>query len=201
VGAATVLPLPGTRSAPPGYPGGVDTLWTVGHGTLDGPGLARLVAGAGLAAVVDVRRYPGSRRDPSVAREALDPVLREHGVAYRWEERLGGRRSLPPESPDTALRNASFAAYAGHMRTPAFAAAVDALLAAEEPTAILCSESVWWRCHRRLVADHVALVRGVPVRHLMHDGRTPEHRPTAGVRRAGEQLVYDDGQEPLPGTG
>jgi uncharacterized protein (DUF488 family) len=60
---------------------------------------------------------------------------------------------------------------------------------------------VWWRCHRRLIADHVLLVRAVPVRHLMHDGRTPEHRPTEGVRVAGEQLVYDDGQEPLPGTG
>ena len=81
--------------------------------------------------------------------------------------------------------------------------AVDELLAAGAPTAILCSESVWWRCHRRLVDDHVLLVRGVPVRHLMHDGRTPEHRPTDGVRRsdAGEQLVYDDGQAPLPGTG
>jgi uncharacterized protein (DUF488 family) len=176
-------------------------LWTVGHGTLDGPGVARLVAGVGIGALVDVRRYPGSRRDPSVAREALGPTLREHGVAYRWEERLGGRRSRPADSPDTALRNLSFAGYAAHMRTRAFTDAVDELLAAAEPTAILCSESVWWRCHRRLVADHVVLVRRVPVRHLMHDGRTPEHRPTDGVRLSGEQLVYDDGQEPLPGTG
>lgn len=176
-------------------------LWTVGHGTLDGPGLARLVAHAGISALVDVRRYPGSRRDPSVAREALGPTLGEHGVAYRWDERLGGRRSRPADSPDTALRNRSFAGYAAHMRTRAFADAVDELLAAGEPTAILCSESVWWRCHRRLVADHVVLVRRVPVRHLMHDGRTPEHRPTDGVRLREEQLVYDDGQEPLPGTG
>ncbi|HSK60362.1 MAG TPA: DUF488 domain-containing protein [Actinomycetospora sp.] len=195
-------------------------LWTVGHGTLDGSGLARLVARAGVSSIVDVRRYPGSRRDPSVARESLEPTLREHGVAYRWDERLGGRRSRPADSPDTALRNLSFAGYAAHMRTPAFTEAVDELLAAGEPTAILCSESVWWRCHRRLVADHVVLVRGVPVCHLMHDGRTPEHRPTDGVRLSrsssplggllpstpglpgpGEQLVYDDGQEPLPGSG
>jgi len=191
----------------------VDRLWTVGHGTLDGPRVARLVADAGITALVDVRRHPGSRRDPSVAREALGATLREHGVAYRWDERLGGRRGRPTDSPDTALRHRSFAGYAAHMRTPAFTDAVDELLAAGEPTAILCSESVWWRCHRRLVADHVVLVRRVPVLHLMHDGRTPEHRPTDGVRLSrsrsaalplpgpGEQLVYDDGQEPLPGTG
>jgi uncharacterized protein (DUF488 family) len=181
----------------------VETLWTVGHGTLGGPAVARLVADAGIASVVDVRRYPGSRRDPSVAREALGPALAEAGVAYRWDERLGGRRSRPVDSPDTALRDRGFAGYAAHMRTPVFTGAVDELLASGEPTAILCSESVWWRCHRRLVADHVLLVRGVPVRHLMHDGRTPEHRPTDGARRsdAGEQLVYDDGQAPLPGTG
>ena len=98
------------------------------------------------------------------------------------------------------MRNIAFAGYAAHMRTPTFTAAVDDLLAAAGPTAILCSESVWWRCHRRLVADHVVLVQGVAVRHLMHDGRTPEHRRTDGVRRSGQQLVYDDGQEPLPGT-
>ena len=175
-------------------------LWTVGHGTLDGPHVARLVADAGIAEVVDVRRHPGSRRDPSVARESLGHALQENGVGYRWDDRLGGRRSRPADSPDTALRNIAFAGYAAHMRTPTFTAAVDDLLAAAGPTAILCSESVWWRCHRRLVADHVVLVRGVAVRHLMHDGRTPEHRRTDGVRRSGQQLVYDDGQEPLPGT-
>ncbi|GAA4923777.1 uncharacterized protein DUF488 [Actinomycetospora succinea] len=179
----------------------MDTLWTVGHGTLDGPAVARLVADAGIAAVVDVRRYPGSRRDPSVAREALGPALTRVGVAYRWDERLGGRRSRPNDSPDTALRDRAFAGYAAHMRTPVFTDAVDELLGAPEPTAILCSESVWWRCHRRLVADHVVLVRDTAVRHLMHDGRTPEHHPTDGVRHSGDQLVYDAGQEPLPGTG
>ena len=80
-------------------------LWTVGHGTLDGPHVARLVADAGIAEVVDVRRHPGSRRDPSVARESLGHALRENGVGYRWDDRLGGRRSRPADSPDTALRN------------------------------------------------------------------------------------------------
>lgn len=178
----------------------MDTLWTVGHGTLDGSALARLLVGSGIAAVVDVRRYPGSRRDPSVAREVLGPTLAEHGVGYRWDERLGGRRSRPADSPDTALRDRSFAGYAAHMRTRDFTDAVDGLLVADVPTAVLCSESVWWRCHRRLIADHVLLVRDVPVRHLMHDGRTPEHRPTDGVRVTGQQLIYDDGQAPLPGV-
>jgi len=188
----------------PWHSGGVTEpagpLWTVGHGTVDGEGLAALLVTAGIAAVVDVRRYPGSRRDPTVAREALAVTLPAHGLAYRWDERLGGRRTAPPGSPDVALRHPSFAGYAAHMRTPAFTDAVDELLAATVPTTVLCSESVWWRCHRRLIADHVVLVRGVPVTHLMHDGRHPAHRTTDGVRLAGGELVYDAGQEPLPGT-
>jgi uncharacterized protein (DUF488 family) len=177
------------------------TLWTVGHGTLDGPGVAQLVAGVPIAALVDVRRYPGSRRNPGVARDALAVTLPEHGITYRWDERLGGRRSRPRESPDTALRHPAFAGYAAHMRTPAFTAAVAELLDSDVPAAVLCSESVWWRCHRRLLGDHLVLVHDVAVTHLMHDGRHQAHRLTDGVRRAGDELVYDAGQQPLPSTG
>jgi uncharacterized protein (DUF488 family) len=176
-------------------------LLTVGHGPQDQGALGARLTAAGVQRLVDVRRFPGSRNNPDVARPALEEWLPPLGIGYRWDERLGGRRGRPSDSPDTALRDRSFAGYAAHMRTPEFTDAVAELLAAGQPTAILCSESVWWRCHRRLVADHVLLVREVPVRHLMHDGRTPEHHPTDGVRRAGDELVYDDGQEPLPGTG
>ncbi len=173
-------------------------LLTVGHGTLQQPDLARLLRGAGVSQLVDIRRYPGSRRHPQVAREALQGWLPGAGVAYRWAEDLGGRRGVPAASPDNALRDASFRGYAAHMRTPAFAAALQVVLAEAElaTTAMLCSESVWWRCHRRLVADAAVLLHGAEVEHLLHDGRLMLHAPTDGVRRYGEHLVYDRVAQP-----
>lgn len=178
-------------------------LVTVGHGTAAADELARILTGAGVGAVVDVRIAPGSRHNPDMDRSTMIEWLPAHGVAYRWEKRLGGRRSVPPDSPDVALRNRAFAGYAAHMRTPEFAAALDDVLAgaAATRTAVLCSESVWWRCHRRLIADVALLAREMPVRHLMHDGRLTDHHPTDGVRlRDDGLLVYDAGQEPLPGA-
>jgi uncharacterized protein (DUF488 family) len=130
--------------------------------------------------------------------------LPQGGVSYRWEKRLGGFRKLAPDSPDTALRNDSFRAYAGHMRTPEFGAAIDALLveAVDAAVAVMCSESVWWRCHRRLIADFLVLAREVEVEHLMPDGRLTTHVPTDGVRRRDDGLlVYDAGASPLPDGG
>jgi uncharacterized protein (DUF488 family) len=101
-----------------------------------------------------------------------------------------------------ALRNDAFRAYADHMETAGFVAGVDDLLAHAEDRspAVMCSESVWWRCHRRLLADHLVLVRDVEVLHLMHDGRRTPHQPTAGARLAGALVVYDvGGDRPLPG--
>jgi uncharacterized protein (DUF488 family) len=172
------------------------TLLTIGHGTAGAGRLAELLDGAGVRQVVDVRTAPGSRRNPEMMREEMARWLPEHGVGYRWEERLGGWRRDPPDSPDTALRNRSFGGYATHMRTPEFRAAVGELLtdAASECTTVLCAEAVWWRCHRRMIADFAVLVCGVAVRHLMHDGRRVEHRPTEGVRlREDALLVYDGG--------
>lgn len=176
------------------------TLYTVGHGTADADELTTLLRGAGIAAVVDVRTAPGSRHNPDMTRSAMVEWLPAAGIGYRWERRLGGWRRDPPDSPDTALRNRSFAGYAAHMRSAEFGVALDEVLrdAAEQATTVLCSESVWWRCHRRLIADVAQLARDVPVRHLMHDGRATEHRPTDGVRLGADgMLVYDAGQETL----
>jgi uncharacterized protein (DUF488 family) len=118
-------------------------------------------------------------------------------VRYRWEERLGGRRPVAPDSPDLALRNASFRGYAAWMRTDAFRAALDEVLAERDRTAVMCSESVWWRCHRRMVADAAALLHDAEVLHLMPDGRLTPHAPTDGVRRDGDVLVYDAGALPM----
>jgi uncharacterized protein (DUF488 family) len=172
-------------------------LLTVGHGTDDRARLAARLASAGVGRVVDVRRFPGSRRNPDVARDALARWLPEAGTGYRWEERLGGRRRLPPGEPvaDGWWDVAQFAAYAAHTRTAEFAAALDEVLAAaaDGPVAVMCSEYVWWRCHRRLVADVVVLARGLPVTHLMPDGRLAPHRVSAGA------VLGDDGLVRWPG--
>ena len=164
-------------------------LLTVGHGTATADELAERLLSAGVQLLVDVRRFPGSRRHPHLAREALELSL---PMDYRWEERLGGRRPLPPDSPDVAMRNVSFRGYAAWMRTADFRAALREVLAEPRRTAVMCSESVWWRCHRRMVADAAALLHAVEVLHLMPDGRLTPHAPTSGVRVAGDELVYDE---------
>ncbi|MVA76679.1 DUF488 family protein [Auraticoccus sp. F435] len=168
-------------------------LLTVGHGRLDGSGLAELLVGAGVQQLVDVRRYPGSRRQPEVSRESLQELLPRHGVAYRWEERLGGRRRVDGEPVDTWWQVTQFQAYAAWTRTPEFGAAMAELLTGgqQQTTAVMCSESVWWRCHRRLIGDVAVLAHGVEVRHLMHDGRLGGHRVAEGARLTGAGVVWD----------
>ncbi|MDQ4091008.1 MAG: DUF488 domain-containing protein [Actinomycetota bacterium] len=178
------------------------TVHTVGHGTLAADALASLVEEAGVELVVDIRAYPGSRRHPHFGREAMQAWLPAAGVEYVWLPALGGRRRPVPSSQHVALRNDAFRAYADHMETAGFVAGVDDLLAYAEhrSLAVMCSESVWWRCHRRLLADHLVLVRDVEVLHLMHDGRRTPHQPTAGARLAGAMVAYDVGADrPLPG--
>jgi uncharacterized protein (DUF488 family) len=166
-------------------------LMTVGHGPDNRVALAARLAGAEVGLVVDIRRFPGSRNNPDVRRDALAAWLPDAGIGYRWDERLGGRRRLPAGVPvaDGWWTVAQFAAYAAHTRTPEFAAALDEVLteAAAGTVAVMCSESVWWRCHRRLVADVAVLGRGVAVAHLMPDGRLAPHRPSEGA------VVGDDG--------
>ncbi|ASO21885.1 hypothetical protein AHOG_21345 [Actinoalloteichus hoggarensis] len=178
-------------------PDGRAGLVTVGHGTLDRSELAALLHGASIRELVDVRTVPGSRRNPDTAREAMSEWLPAEGISYRWEKRLGGFRRLADHSPDTYWRNTSFRAYAGHTRTPDFLAAMSELLdevreRADGRVSVLCGETVWWRCHRRIIADYTWLVAGIPAWHLMHDGRLVEHPPTPGARvQSDGLLVYD----------
>lgn len=168
-------------------------LTTVGHGTLSGDAFTRLLAGAGVELLVDVRSTPGSRRNPQFGRAVLEQALPAAGIAYRWEPDLGGRRRPVPGSPNTALRDDGFRGYADHMETPAFAAALDRVLrdAGHRLTAVMCAESVWWRCHRRLVADAVVLLHRRPVVHLFHDGRVVAHVPAPEARVVDGRLRYD----------
>lgn len=174
------------------------TLRTVGHGAQAADELVDLLASAGVTSVVDVRRFPGSRRHPHFGRDEMARWLAEAGIAYRWEPELGGRRAPVEGSPHLALRNSGFRAYADHMETPEFGTALAEVVAGAEaaPTAVLCAEGLWWNCHRRLLADAVVLRHEVEVEHILPDGRRSAHTPTEGVRRDGDRLVYDVGVTP-----
>jgi uncharacterized protein (DUF488 family) len=175
-------------------------LLTYGHGTEAADRTAAILRGAGASSLVDIRTAPGSRRNPQFARAALEEWLPEAGIAYRWEKRLGGFRRPGPDNPDVAWREDMFRGYAEHMRSADFLEAVDGVLAEADSrqVAVMCSESLWWRCHRRLLADFVSVARGAEVRHLMHDGRVEPHRPSDGLRLRDDGLLfYDAGQATL----
>jgi uncharacterized protein (DUF488 family) len=178
----------------------VVTLLTVGHGTLPVEELARLLGEVSVKHLVDVRSFPASRRHPQFRREAMERWLPESGVEYGWEPRLGGRRRTRPDSPHGALRVPAFRGYADHMETVEFAAALDEVLGSAEQrrTAVMCAESVWWRCHRRLLADAAVMLRGASVEHVFHDGRVAPHRPTPEARVDGARILYDGGETTLP---
>ncbi len=167
---------------------------TVGHGTLTAAALVELLEGAGIDLIADIRRYPGSRRHPHVAREAMERWLPDAGIDYEWVVELGGRRKPDPSSPNVGLRNDQFRAYADHMATEEFATGLDRLtaMAADRSVAVMCSESVWWRCHRRLLSDHLVLVERVPVEHLFHDGRCVPHEAMATAHVVDGEVRYSD---------
>ena len=171
-------------------------LLTFGHGTAQPEELVELLRTAGVEQVVDVRRFPGSRRNPGMSNDAMSTWLPEAGVEYLWEPRLGGRRRIPAGQGDDVdgwWRVAAFRAYAAHMRTEEFRDGLDVLLGRMDGarTAIMCSESLWWRCHRRLVSDAVLLLHGRPVSHLGHDGRLTEHVPPPAATVVAGRLRYD----------
>ena len=187
-------------AAPPHHSGRVSApLLTFGHGTADQERMVELLTGAGVALLVDVRRFPGSRRHAHVAREEMERWLPAAGIEYRWEPRLGGRRRRPADddgAPDDSWWQVpAFRAYAAHTRTAEFREAMDDVVGAarERTVAVMCSETVWWRCHRRLISDVAVLLRDLPVSHLGHDGRLSAHRPSAGARVTPDGLVYDGG--------
>ena len=175
-------------------------LWTVGHSTLTLDAFVELLQEAGVAAIADVRRYPASRKNPQFNRETLAAFLDARRIAYRWFEDLGGRRSgdSRESSPNLGLENAGFRAYADYMGTDAFRSALEELVgwAAERPTAVLCAEALWWRCHRRLIAD-LWVDRGGQVVHIYSGGKREPHTLWDLARREGDGLVYPPEQGEL----
>ncbi|HEV2845739.1 MAG TPA: DUF488 domain-containing protein, partial [Thermoanaerobaculia bacterium] len=158
-------------------------VFTLGHSTRAIGEFLDLLREHGVQVLVDVRRFPMSRRHPQFSRDSLAASLQEAGIGYMHEPDLGGRRTARPGSPHMAWRVEAFRGYADHMETPEFGAALDRLIdrAARETVAILCAEAVPWRCHRRLISDAL-VAREVDVRHILGPGRADSHEIDPNVR-------------------
>ena len=167
------------------------TVWTIGHSSRSIDHFLELLASQGIERVADVRRFPGSRAHPHFNPEPLAASLEAAGIEYLPFPGLGGRRKARPDSPNTVWRNASFRGYADYMATPPFAEALDRFvrIAAERRTALMCSEAVWWRCHRAMVADALK-AGGARVLHVMDGPRVVEHPYTSAARVEEGKLTY-----------
>lgn len=167
------------------------TIWTIGHSTRPLQAFLELLAHYRLEGIADVRRFPGSRRQPQYAEAALRAALAEHDIAYHWLPALGGRRRPRPDSPNTAWRNASFRGYADHIDSAEFAHGMSALLelSSRLRTSLLCAEALWWRCHRALIAD-VLCVRGIEVVHILDAKHTVVHPYTSPAHIVQGRLSY-----------
>lgn len=148
--------------------------------------------------MADVRAYPTSRRAPDASREALERWLPEEGIGYLHLPELGGRRRTGEGAENAGWRTAGFRAYADHMRSDEFRRGLERLerAARERPTAVMCAEGLWWRCHRRLIAD-LLLARGWGVRHILPDGKLAEHELPEFAVVEGNEVSYPPAQQTL----
>lgn len=179
---------------------GTPLLWTIGHSTRRLDDFVAVLEAHAIECVADVRRFPGSRRLPQFAAAALEASLAERGIAYRWMPALGGRRRADRDAvpAPSAWRHAAFRAYADHLASEEFADGLAELLSIVHGlrTAAMCAEVLWWRCHRRLIAD-AALSLGVPVAHIRDAGAATAHRLAPPARLVRGRLTY----EPEEGDG
>ncbi|SRR5579871_6139808 len=164
-------------------------VFTIGHGARGVDELLECLTEADVHTLVDVRRFPGSRRHPQFGQDALRASVEAAGIAYRHAEELGGRRSGEPgEERFACIDVAAFRSYAARMGTPEWQAALVAALA--EPTpCFLCAETLWWRCHRRLIAE-LLHARGREVLHLLRPGHSEPHRPWAPISETRDGVLY-----------
>jgi uncharacterized protein (DUF488 family) len=175
------------------------TVFTIGHSTRTLEELVAALQAHGIRTLVDIRSFPMSRRLPHFNREALEQELPQAGIAYVWMKDLGGRRKKQrDDSPNVALRNDSFRNYADYMLTEPFQRAIEELLrlAAQAPTAIMCAERVYFRCHRMLVSDYL-VAHGHEVLHIDATGPVRPHKLMGEARLVNGQLVYSGAQLPL----
>ena len=167
------------------------TIWTIGHSVRPIDELVTVLEAYDIELVADVRRFPGSRRLPHYSASALDAALSGRGVAYKWLQTLGGRRRPDPESPNIGWRHPAFRAYADYIQTEEFAEGLFELLMLAQGlrTVIMCAEVLWWRCHRRIIADVLVSI-GFPVVHIRDARNAERHRLAPPARMERERLTY-----------
>lgn len=168
-------------------------IYTIGHSTHELATLIATLQSFGVRVLVDIRHFPGSRRFPDFNKDHLAEVLQKVGIDYVHLVKLGGRRKVQPDSKNDRWRNSAFRAYADYMETDDFKTAVTELevIATKHPTAYMCAEAVWWRCHRALVSDCLK-ARGWVVQHIMAIGKADEHPYTSPARVLGERVYYSE---------
>ena len=166
-------------------------IYTIGHSTRDLPKFIEILQNHGVTQLVDVRTIPRSRKNPQYNAETLPDELRVKGIRYVHLPGLGGLRHAARDSANLGWHNASFRGFADYMQTPTFEKGIEDLirLASSNPTAIMCAESLPWRCHRSMIADALT-VRGVKVLHIFSAGRTQEHTLTPFARVEGLKITY-----------
>ena len=169
------------------------SIWTIGHSTRQLEELIALLHSFSILRVVDIRNYPGSKRFPHFNKEALEISLPKNNIAYTHLKELGGRRKPIPGSINTAWKNEAFRGYADYMQTKDFKKGIERLeiFASQNPTAFMCSEGVWWSCHRSLVSDYLK-IRGWKVWHIMAIGKASEHPYTKPAKVIEGQLFYNE---------
>ncbi len=170
----------------------MNPVFTIGHSTRSIDEFIALLRESAAELLIDVRRFPMSRRYPQFNKEELAVSLNQHGIAYLHEEVLGGRRAARKDSRNTAWRNHQFRGYADHMETREYRSAVAGIVRRAEAAvqAVMCAEAVPWRCHRNLLADAL-IVRGVEVRHIVQPGKTNAHTLNKDAQPVGDgHIVY-----------
>jgi len=181
-----------SASGNPGIENSLATLYTIGHSTRPLSDLVEVLRAHRITSLVDIRAFPASRRLPQFNRESLELTLPAEGVRYIWMKALGGyRKKILDESPNIALRNDSFRNYADYMLTAGFEQGISEViaLAEEAPTAYMCAERVYFRCHRMLVSDWL-VAHGHEVLHIDGTGPVKPHKLTAEARMIDGRLIY-----------
>ena len=167
-------------------------VWTIGHSTRTIDVFISLLEEQGIRLLADVRSLPGSTRHPQFNKETLADSLGKVGIRYEHFPELGGRRKARSDSRNTAWRNASFRGYADYMETEEFHKGIERLLdlaSKSGPSAIMCAEAVWWRCHRGLISDYLKAC-GIEVLHIVDANKTEPHPYTSAARIVDRTLSY-----------
>lgn len=170
-----------------------NTIYTIGHSTRTLEHFVDMLKSFEVELLVDIRHFPGSRKYPHFNKDSLQVSIPKYGIEYRHLIDLGGRRKANVDSKNSVWRHPAFRGYADYMETSEFKDSAAGLekLARHKTTAIMCSEAVWWRCHRSMVADYLK-ANGWTVMHIMETGSAKEHPYTAPAKVVGGSLTYEE---------